>query len=108
MNQMNLPNSVRKVVVQFEYIEAKIKQLEAVVDEMFARRDWWYWRTREGGKLVVKGEGAREEGAVREWKWQGPTMFGDGGERFAHHGGGEVMGYVVKEITWELEKDELV
>jgi len=38
---------------------------------------------------------------VREWKWDGPTTFGDG-QKFAHHPQGETMPYVVKVVTWTI------
>jgi hypothetical protein len=104
MRTIVLPPFINLVTVQFENIESKEKQLSGVIGEIFARRDWWIWTRADGKRLVVNGMDPKEEGAVKEWKWVGPTKFGDG-STYSHHGDGDCMGYVVKEVTWEIEKD---
>jgi hypothetical protein len=101
-----LPSSVKEVTVEFEQIEAKLAQLDAVVGEVFQ----WEWVRADGRRLRVKGREAKE-GAVKMWKWQGPARFKWGvGPRpdqmrsFVHHGNGDSMGYVVKALVWEVEK----
>ncbi|KAF2254503.1 hypothetical protein BU26DRAFT_514403 [Trematosphaeria pertusa] len=95
ISAITLPNCVNTIVVEFETSEKKEKQLEKVVGEILQRRVYWTWMRKDGSKLAIKD--ADEE--VRTWKWNGPTRFGDGG-RYPHHGDGEVMGYVVKVVTW--------
>ncbi|KAF2681289.1 hypothetical protein K458DRAFT_392082 [Lentithecium fluviatile CBS 122367] len=109
MRHIVLPPCINTLTVEFEHTESKVNQLDSVVGEMFRRRDWWCWRRSDGRKLVVRGENAKEEGAVKMWKWEGPTMFKEGHtqvmRRYPHHGQGDSMGYVVKVLTWELEKE---
>jgi hypothetical protein len=109
MRKVVLPLCINSVTVEFEHTEAKVKQLDAVVDDIFLRRDWWVWTRADGKKLVVRGKDAKEEGAVKVWKWDGPTGFkhslSDVTTRYEHHGGGDSMTYVVKALTWEVEKD---
>ena len=93
-----LPNCVKTVVVEFETNGKKEKELEKVMAEVLRRRDYWTWTRKDGSKLTVKDA---DEEVVRTWKWNGPTRFGDGG-RYPHHGDGQEMGYVVKDVTWKV------
>lgn len=101
LREIELPSTVQKMTVEFENIEAKIKQLDAVVGEMFHRRDYWVWRRRDGRKLMVCGQGVEGDG-IQTWTWTGPTTFGYRSQKFSHHGEGDTMGYVVKVVTWEV------
>jgi hypothetical protein len=112
-----VPSSVRQVTVELEQIESKVAQLDAVIREMFERRDWWVLSRKDGKRLSVKGRGAEEEGAVKVWRWQGPNRFlvdvwpqQDGRPSphaqmtwHSHHGDGDSMGYVVKALVWEVD-----
>jgi hypothetical protein len=109
MRKVVLPLSVNEVTVEFEHTEAKVKQLDQIVDEMFRKRDWWVWKRVDGKQLAVQGRDAKEEGAVRVRKWDGPTRFREGSSKtlvnYRHHGEGDSMSYVVKALTWAVEKD---
>jgi hypothetical protein len=105
MREMFLPPFINSLTVQFENLESKVKQLDNVIGEMFTRKDHWVWTRKDGKRLVVEGVSAKERGAVKEWKWAGPTRFGNGLPKYPHHGEGDSMVYVVKELTWKVEKD---
>jgi hypothetical protein len=113
-----VPSSVTQMTVEFEQIDAKVAQLDAVISDLFQRRDWWVWLRTDGKILRVKGCDAEEQGAVKVWRWQGPTRFltdsfpqRDGTRsqhawmsHYNHHGDGLSMGYVVKTLVWEVER----
>lgn len=100
---MQLPSTVQVITVEFESIEPKLEELKAVVQEMFTRKDIWFWKRYDGRVLRVLGEGTEGVG-IRTWSWAGPTRFGrEGDQRYAHHGEGDTMEYVVKAVTWELD-----
>ncbi|KAF1974412.1 hypothetical protein BU23DRAFT_567607 [Bimuria novae-zelandiae CBS 107.79] len=106
MADIEIPSTVQEMSVEFESIEPKLKELEGVVADMFQRKDHWVWKRRDGRVLKVCGRGVEGDG-VRTWRWTGPARFGGRSERFAHHGEGEEMGYVVKVVTWRLvDQDE--
>ncbi|KAJ4293226.1 hypothetical protein N0V90_008508 [Kalmusia sp. IMI 367209] len=104
MRDIEIPSTVQKVIVEFENIERKIKELEDVVGEMFQRREHWIWKRRDGRTLVVRGSGIEGDG-VTTWRWDGPTTFGVKNTSYLHHGLGNTMGYVVKVVTWDLVKE---
>jgi len=110
--RVGLPDSVTTMVVQFESREGKLSELNAAVAEMFVPGGTpfkgvnavWQWHRRDGRALSVKGSCAEGDG-VRTWKWDGPTSLGDG-QKYRHHGEGETMVYVVKEVTWQLDAEQ--
>ncbi|KAF2440668.1 hypothetical protein P171DRAFT_524669 [Karstenula rhodostoma CBS 690.94] len=105
LRDIKLPSSVQRMTVEFETIELKLKELDAVINEMFSRRDYWVWKRRDGRRLVVNGQGVEGDG-VETWRWIGPTKFGFRSQEFPHHGDGDTMSYVVKVVTWEVVDDE--
>lgn len=105
LRNIELPSSVQTMIVEFENIETKIKELDAVVNEMFSRRDYWVWKRRDQKRLKVLGQGAESDG-VKTWRWTGPTTFGHSSQKFPHHGDDDTMGYVVKVVTWDIVEDE--
>ncbi|OAG06780.1 uncharacterized protein CC84DRAFT_1163088 [Paraphaeosphaeria sporulosa] len=105
LRYMWLPPTVQRMTVEFENIESKIKELDAVVNEMFSRHYHWVWRRRDGKNLKVCGRGVEGDG-VETWRWNGPTTFGYRSQKFPHHGDGPTMGYVVKVVTWEVVDEE--
>lgn len=106
MKSLTLPDSITKVTVEFENIKRNVQQLDGVVRDMFVRGDWWYWKRKDGRKLVVKRwDEESKTGGTRAWEWTGPTRFGEGNRRFGHHGEGDDMVYVVREVTWEVERE---
>ena len=105
MSDIPLPSTVQKLTVEFETIEKKVDQLQAVVGEFFNDRETWVWKRRDGRKLVVCGE-EKEGNGVETWKWIGPTRFGGIPRVYPHHGKGESMGYVVKNVVWRVEREE--
>jgi hypothetical protein len=119
-----LPASVQRMVVEFESIEGKRRELDGVIREMFVgRRERWVWRRMDGVRLVLRGEGPvvsggmeEEDGGtnenrgvvdgVKEWTWMGPTTYQNGkdtSKTYSHHGKGESMGMVVKVLEWGVE-----
>ncbi|KAJ4358434.1 uncharacterized protein N0V89_003017 [Didymosphaeria variabile] len=104
LRDIELPSTVQKMTVEFENIEPKIKQLDAVIGEMFHRRDYWVWKRRDGRKLTVRGKGVEGDG-IKTWTWTGPTTFGYRSQKFPHHAKGDTMEYVVKVVTWEVAED---
>lgn len=101
LRDIELPSTVQKMTVEFENIELKLKELEAVINELFQRRDYWVWKRRDGKRLMVCGHGIEGHG-VKTWRWTGPTSFGFRNQNFSHHGNGDTMEYVVKVVTWEF------
>ncbi|PVH95977.1 hypothetical protein DM02DRAFT_675114 [Periconia macrospinosa] len=100
MRRIPLPPSVEKMVVEFENIELKKKELEGVISELFADKDRYVWNRQDGVKLRIKGE--EKKGGVREWNWMGPTRINRA--RYAHHGEGDSMKMIVKVVEWVAEK----
>ncbi|KAL5397051.1 hypothetical protein PMIN06_000498 [Paraphaeosphaeria minitans] len=101
LRRIELPSTVTRMTVEFENIESKVKELDAVVNEMFSRHYHWMWKRRDGKTLTVRGRGVEGDG-VETWRWNGPTTFGYRSQKFPHHKDGDTMGYVVKVVTWEV------
>lgn len=100
-HRFSLPASVNKVVMELETREGKRKELEEVIAGIYEQNhlDEWAIPRRDGKFLrICQGKGNNE------WKWQGPTTFGDG-QTFAHHPKGGSMEYLVKVLTWKVGKD---
>ncbi|KAF2183397.1 hypothetical protein K469DRAFT_786112, partial [Zopfia rhizophila CBS 207.26] len=92
------PKSVEVVRMELETIVDKEKELDAEIDEVL-QSPWLNYGRRDGMELVL----SQTQQAIQEWKWAGPTTFGDG-KKFAHHGEGAEMWYVVKVLTWTLDE----
>lgn len=105
LRRIELPSTVRRMTVEFENIVSKIKELDALVAEMFSRDYHWFWTRRDRKRLMVRGRGTEGDG-VTTWRWNGPTTFGYRSQKFPHHGEGDTMGYVVKAVTWEVVEEE--
>lgn len=101
MNDCPIPESVRRVVVEFETIEKKEKELDIVVASMFSDRQEWVWNRTDGKTLYVKGN-AIEGAGIETSSWWGPTSFSITDSDFSHHGKGDTMRYVVKVLEWEI------
>ncbi|KAF2184738.1 hypothetical protein K469DRAFT_780097, partial [Zopfia rhizophila CBS 207.26] len=89
MQRCCLPETVTKVVMEFEMIQSRELELKTFIDGVFRNEDAHYWRRMD--KRVLKN--------VKEWSWEGPTTFGDR-KTFPHHPPGPTMTYVVKVLTW--------
>lgn len=98
MQAIRLPASITKVVMQFEMIESRVKELNDLLTAVFDNEEdyRWYCQGEEELKIVHLEDPWKH---VKEWKWDGPTRFD--GEEFEHHPPGETMTYVVKAVTWE-------
>ncbi|KAF2643216.1 hypothetical protein P280DRAFT_246406 [Massarina eburnea CBS 473.64] len=96
---VQLPESVQKMVIEFETIESKRKMLENVIGQL--SKENLAWNRKDGAKLVMKDR-------VEEWKWMGPTRFknanGTEGTKYAHHGDAESMEMLVKVVEWAVGK----
>jgi hypothetical protein len=88
------PASVEKFVLELETREGKKKELESIIEEM---KSWEYGKNN-GTTLKME----RDE-PVREWTWNGPTVF-EKGVTYGHHPEGDTMKYVVKALTWRAGK----
>ncbi|ORX98073.1 hypothetical protein BCR34DRAFT_577506 [Clohesyomyces aquaticus] len=100
------PASAERVVMEFETMEKKAAEVDAVVKKIVDTPENWRFLRADGVVMVPKIAGEGEE-TVREWRWLGPTGFQVGTPgykmkmaRFDHHPKGHEMGYVVKVLTW--------
>ncbi|KAF2007281.1 hypothetical protein P154DRAFT_116555 [Amniculicola lignicola CBS 123094] len=89
-----LPVSISTVIVKLEMIEAREKELDDLVKLMMANKDDYRWHRADGVVLQMAG-------LEKEWRWDGPTRFGDG-KTFEHHPKGDSMQYVLKGIQWAI------
>ncbi|KAF2110396.1 hypothetical protein BDV96DRAFT_651041 [Lophiotrema nucula] len=97
------PDSVEKIVMEFETREGKRKELEHIIKEIMDDPAGWQYSRENTGPLCID----RDEG-VKEWNWDGPTTFG-GTTSYPHHGDKDSMAYVVKALTWKpapVEEDD--
>ncbi|KAF2727400.1 hypothetical protein EJ04DRAFT_517272 [Polyplosphaeria fusca] len=99
MRGISFPNSVERIVMQLETREGKRKELEQVIADLFARPEVNKYSVTDGRDLMLS-----EEIGVKEWQWDGPTVFAKAAKRrsnkYPHHPEGLEMRYIVKELTW--------
>ncbi|KAF2728542.1 hypothetical protein EJ04DRAFT_503932 [Polyplosphaeria fusca] len=99
MASITLPSSVTKVVMEFEMIESRERELKQLLEDVFNHALAYGWKNRSETRMYIRNLEDPWR-YVEEWKWDGPTKFGDG-QTFAHHPPGDTMTYVVKAVTWE-------
>lgn len=102
MCDIQLPRTVQRIEVEFESIEPKLGQLQALVLEMFQRKDIYFWKRRDGKQLTIC-EGDLSDHGTKTWRWTGPSKLGGTTQRYPHHGEADSMVYVVKVVTWQLD-----
>lgn len=96
--KIRFPSSVTKVVMEFEMIESRAKELDKLLTDVFRKEERYRWSCSDGRSLkIIHQEDPWRY--VQGWKWDGPTTFD--GQSFQHHPPGDTMTYVVKEVTWE-------
>ncbi|KAF2463942.1 uncharacterized protein BDR25DRAFT_244050 [Lindgomyces ingoldianus] len=102
--RMLFPDSVTEIVLELETIETKVKEVDAIVAMITRTPHQWAFGRRDGIRMLP----SLKKG-VKEWKWQGPTTFGERSRVsrdhiiYPHHPKGDTMGYVVKALTWVPE-----
>ncbi|PVH90037.1 hypothetical protein DM02DRAFT_102569 [Periconia macrospinosa] len=101
---IEFPQSVARIVMQLETIESHRKELEDLIGSMLNDPARWSFSRQDGVSLQIKKAKVLEN-TVQEWKWDGPTTFGDG-RTFPHHPQGDTMPYIIKVLTWEVFQPE--
>ncbi|KAF2467140.1 uncharacterized protein BDR25DRAFT_395309 [Lindgomyces ingoldianus] len=102
MRWTRLPNSVTKVIMEFEMIQSREQELKNLFAKLCRHEERYRWYRQDRKHLkIMHREDAWAYG--KEWKWDGPTKFE--GKTFAHHPPGDTMTYIVRSITWSRDKD---
>ncbi|ORY19690.1 hypothetical protein BCR34DRAFT_551521 [Clohesyomyces aquaticus] len=100
MRWTRLPDTVTKVVMEFEIIQSREQELNNLIAELTRLEERYRWYRRDRKSLRILNS---KKPCVKEWTWDGPTNYGDG-RTWQHHPSGYKMTYVVKVVEWERDE----